>query len=211
MIKSALLKLIENATDTQDINSLLGGTDIETQFKGAEPTLDTFKQKVKTDKTYQQFMDSENDKHYTKAMKTLKEKGSWESEFADVMKEKYPDLVPDPQSELRKEIANLKSESAREKMLNQAVAYATEKGIKIDSKYISKLLGEDFDSTKVELDGFAENWSKGLETSMNERLKSSSYVPGGTDKDGARVSIGASMAQQNNSSKVAPSDPWATK
>lgn len=211
MLKKDLIEKIKALKDDEDINTLLVGTDIETQFKGAEPTLDMFKANFKTDKAYQQFMDSENDKHYTKAMKTLKEKGSWESEFADVMKEKYPDLVPDPQAELKKEIANLKSESAREKMLNQAVAYATEKGIKIDSKYISKLLGEDFDSTKVELDGFAENWSKGLETSMNEKLKSSSYVPGGSNPDGTKPSIGASMAQQNNGSKTAPSDPWATK
>ena len=211
MLKKDLIEKIKNAKEDEDINSLLAGTDVETQFKGEEPTLDTFKAKVKMDKTFQQFMDSENDKHYVKAMKTLKEKGTWESEFADVMKEKYPDLVPDPQAELKKEIANLKSESAREKMLNQAVAYATEKGIKIDSKYISKLLGEDFDSTKVELDGFAENWSKGLETSMNEKLKSSSYVPGGSNPDGTKTSIGAAMAQQNNIAKTAPSDPWAAK
>lgn len=211
MKKVDLLKLINSATDEQDINSLLGGTDIETQFKGAEPTLDTFKTKFKTDKAFVQFMDSENDKHYVKALKTLKEKGSWESEFSDVMKEKYPDLIPDPQAELKKEIANLKSESAREKMLNQAVAYASEKGIKIDSKYIGKLLGEDFDSTKVELDGFAENWSKGLEASVNEKFKASSYVPGGTGPDGVKTSIGASMAQQNNGNKTAPVDPWAAK
>ena len=209
MKKVDLLAKIKDAKDDEDINALLTGSDIETQFKGAEPTLDMFKLNFKTDKAYQQFMDSENDKHYAKAVKTLKEKGSWESEFADVMKEKYPDLVPDPQAELKKEIADLKSESAREKMLNQAVAYATEKGIKIDSKYIGKLLGEDIETTKVELDGFAENWSKGMEASMAEKFKSGSYVPGGNNEKGEKLSIGASMAAQNNGSKTAPSDPWA--
>jgi hypothetical protein len=211
MLRKDLLEKIKNAKEDEDINALLVGTDIETQFKGAEPTLDTFKDKLKTDKIYQQFMDSERDTYHSKAIKTMKEKGTWESEFSDAMKAKYPDLVPDPQAELKKEIADLKAEGSREKMLNQAVAYAAEKGLKIDSKYIGKLLGEDFDSTKVELDGLLENWSKGMETSVNERMKASSYVPGGIDKGGEKISIGASMAAQNNGSKTAPSDPWASK
>ena len=211
MLKKDLIEKIKALKDDEDINTLLVGTDVETQFKTSGVTLDAFKEKMKTDKDFKSYFESENDKYHAKAVKTMKESGSWEGEFSDVMKTKYPDLVPDPQAELKKEIANLKSESAREKMLNQAVAYATEKGIKIDSKYISKLLGEDFDSTKVELDGFAENWSKGLETSVNERMKVSSYVPGGKGEDGANISIGASMAAQNNGGKTAPSDPWAAK
>ena len=42
-------------------------------------------------------------------------------------------------------------------------------------------------------------------------MKASSYVPGGIDKGGEKLSIGASMAQQNNDTKTAPSDPWASK
>ena len=58
MKKVDLLKLINSATDEQDINSLLGGTDIETQFKSEGISLDAFKSKIKTDKTYQQFLES---------------------------------------------------------------------------------------------------------------------------------------------------------
>lgn len=103
MLKKDLLKKIENAKDDEDINSLLAGTDIEEAFKGEEPTLDVFKGKIKSDKAFQQFMDSERDTYHAKALKTMKEKGTWENEFSDVMKEKYPELIKDPvQLELAK-------------------------------------------------------------------------------------------------------------
>ena len=212
MKKVDLLKLINSATDEQDINSLLGGTDIETQFKGAEPTLDTFKQKAKTDKEFKAFIDGENDKHYVKALSTWKE-NNLEKELEPFIQAKYPDLIKDPMQkqllEVQKELAAAKSESAREKLLTQAIKYASEK--KMPTGFVEKFLGEDLDTTKANLDVLALDWSKGLEASVAEKFKSSSYVPGGTGADGTKTSIGAAMAQQNNGSKTAPSDPWATK
>ncbi|MBN7576013.1 hypothetical protein C1H57_12500 [Clostridium sp. 2-1] len=213
MIKSELLKKIEAAKDDEDINNLLKGTDIEEQFKGEEPTLDVFKGKIKSDKVFQQFMDSERDTYHSKALKTMKEKGTWESEFGDALKEKYPELVKDPvQIELAKERKareELETKLARKDLLADAIKYANEKGIKIKS--IDRYLGEDLDSTKANLDELAEDWSKGLESVVNERLKSSSYVPGGSNPDGSKISIGASIAQRNNKSTTAASDPWASK
>lgn len=213
MLKKDLIEKIKNAKDDEDINSLLAGTDIEEQFKGSEPNLDVFKGKIKSDKVFQQFMDSERDTYHSKAIKTMKEKGTWESEFGDVLTQKYPDLITDPTQkqllEVQKELAAAKAEAAKEKLLTQAIAYANEKGIKIKS--IDRYLGEDLDSTKANLDGLAEDWSKGLEAMVNEKMKSSSYVPGGTNPDGTKVSIGASIAQQNNKSNTAASDPWASK
>ena len=210
MLKSALLKLIESAADTQDINTLLAGTDVETQFKGVEPTLDTFKQKAKTDKDFKAYIDGENDKHYVKALATWKE-NNLEKELEPFMLAKYPDMVTDPVKkelmEMKKELEKERASNTRKDLLSEAMKYAAEK--KLPAGFIDKFLGEDLDSTKANLDVLAVDWSKGLETSMNERLKSSSYVPGGNDKSGAKLSIGASMAQQNNGAKTAPSDPWA--
>jgi len=213
MIKSALLKLIESAPDTQDINSLLGGTDIETQFKGEEPTLDTFKSKFKTDKEFKAFIDAENDKHYVKALSTWKE-NNLEKELEPFIQSKYPDLVKDPMQkkflEQEKKIEQMEKASARKDLLTEAMKYAAEK--KLPSGFVDKFLGEDLDTTKANLDILAVDWSKGLETSMNERIKSSSYVPGGgKGTDGKEISIGAAMAAQNNGTKVVANDPWATK
>lgn len=210
MKKSELLEKIKAAKDDEDINSLLKGTDVEEQFK-QEPTLEVFKQKVKADKAFQQFMDSERDAHHSKVLKTMKEKGTWESEFAEVLTQKYPDLVTDPMKkqllEVQKELATAKAEAAREKLLTQAIAYASEK--KLPTSFVEKFLGEDLDSTKTNLDAFANDWSKGLESIVNEKMKASSYVPGGSNPDGTKISIGAAMAAQNNKSNTAPSNPWA--
>jgi hypothetical protein len=212
MLKKDLIEKIKALKDDEDINTELVGTDIETQFKGAEPTLDTFKSKIKTDKDFKAWADGENDKHYVKALATWKE-NNLEKELEPFMLAKYPDLVKDPKdkqmNEMKKELETMKTQSARKDLLAEAMKYGAEK--KLPAGFIDKFLGEDLDTTKANLDILAIDWSKGLETSVNERMKVSSYVPGGIDKGGEKISIGASMAQQNNGGKAAPSDPWASK
>ncbi|NFN93624.1 DUF4355 domain-containing protein [Clostridium botulinum] len=210
MIKSELLKKIKNAKDDEDINSLLAGTDIEETFKGEEPTLDVFKGKIKSDKVFQQFMDSERDTYHSKALKTMKEKGTWENEFSNELHTKYPDLITDPtQKELIQLKADLEKERAanvRKDLLTEAVKYANEKGIKLSA--IDKFLGDDLETTKSNLDKLAEDWSKGIESVVEQKMKVNSYIPG-IGGEGDQVSIGASLAAKANESKSAPSDPWA--
>lgn len=212
MLKKDLLKKIEKANDDEDINELLKGTDIEETFKDEGATLDSFKNKIKTDKEFQKFMNSENDKHSSKEIKTMKENGSWETVFADEIHTRYPDLITDPTQkkllELEKELAKEKAANARKDLLTEAVKYANEKGIKLSS--IDKFLGEDLDSTKANLDALAEDWSKGIESVVEQKMKSNSYIPG-MGGEGDKISIGAALAAKANSSKSAPSDPWATK
>lgn len=211
MKKSELLKKIETAKDDEDINSLLTGTDIEETFKGEGATLDTFKGKIKSDKDFKFFMESENDKYHNKALKTWKE-NNLEKELEPFIKEKYPELITDPTqkrlAELEKELQKEKAVNARKDLLTEAVKYANEKGIKLSA--IDKFLGEDLDSTKANLDALAEDWSKGIESVVEQKMKSNSYIPG-MGGEGDKTSIGASLAAKANASKSAPSDPWATK
>jgi hypothetical protein len=212
MKKADLLKKIENAKDDEDVNSLLVGTDIEETFKASGLTLEAFKEKIKADKEFKAYVESEQDKYHNKALDTWK-KNNLEKELEPFIKEKYPELVTDPTQkkllELEKQLSEEKSANAKKDLLADAMKYASEKGIKIKS--INRYLGEDLDSTKANLDELAEDWSKGLESMVDERLKSSSYVPGGSNPDGSKISIGASIAQQNNKSTTASSDPWAGK
>lgn len=211
MLKKDLLKKIENAKDDEDINSLLTGTDIEETFKGEGATLDNFKEKIKSDKDFKAFMESENDKYNNKALKTWKE-NNLEKELEPFIKEKYPDLITDPTQkkllELEKELAKEKAANTRKDLLTEAVKYANEKGIKL--KAIDKFLGDDLDSTKANLDDLAEDWSKGIESVVEQKMKSNSYIPG-MGGEGDKTSIGAALAAKANASKSAPSDPWATK
>lgn len=211
MLKKDLLKKIENAKDDEDINSLLTGTDIEETFKGEGATLDNFKEKIKSDKDFKAYMENENDKYHNKALKTWKE-NNLEKELEPFIKEKYPDLITDPTQkkllELEKQLADEKAANARKDLLTEAVKYANEKGIKL--KAIDKFLGDDLDSTKANLDDLAEDWSKGIESVVEQKMKSNSYIPG-ISGEGDKTSIGATLAAKANASKSAPSDPWATK
>ncbi|NFI33805.1 DUF4355 domain-containing protein [Clostridium botulinum] len=211
MIKKELLKKIENAKDEDDINELLKGTDIEETFKGEETTLDVFKGKIKSDKVFQQFMDSERDTYHSKALKTMKEKGTWENEFSNELHTKYPDLITDPtQKELIQLKADLEKEraaNAKKDLLTEAVKYANEKGIKLSA--IDKFLGDDLDTTKSNLDKLAEDWSKGIEAVVEQKMKVNSYIPG-IGGEGDKVSIGSLIAKENSQSKSSGApDLWS--
>ena len=213
MLKKDLVKLIEKAKDDEDINTLLKGSDIETAFKGAEPTLETFKGLLSTDKDFKSYMDSVNDKYHQKALNTMKEKGTWESAFADEIKAKYPDFIKDPREkemmELKNKIAEMEKKEARQTLLNQALEYAKDK--KLPADIIEKCLGEDLDKTKAEIDAISTSWTKGLESLVDEKFKQSSYVPG-MGGEGAKLSIGEQMAKVNSqpANNNVP-DPWSTK
>lgn len=206
MNKSELLKLIEKLNDEQDVNETLKDTDIVSTALN----LDNFKSKMKEDKDFKSYMDSLNDKHLSKAISTMKEKGTWETEFNDVLKTKYPNLVTDPKEiellNMKKKIEDMEREASRRELINDAIKYASEK--KIPPAFVEKFLGDDLDTTKSNLNEFAENWSKAMESEINNKIKSSSYVPGG-NHGGETVSIGASFAQQRNNSKSNGQDPWS--
>ena len=213
MLKKDLVKLIENAKDDEDINVLLKGSDIETAFKGDEPTLDTFKGLIASNQDFKSYMDSENDKYYAKALKTMKEKGTWEKEFGEQLKEKYPDLITDPvQIELmneRKAREELEAKLAKKELVSQARAYAIEKGYKVSEYMLNKCIEEDLDKTKASLDAFNDDWSKSIEDGVKAQIPNYSFNPG-DGGSGEPLGIGASMAKIN--SKITNDNvpnPWA--
>lgn len=211
MLKKELLKLIENASDDENIDSLLENSDLAKSLQASGLTLEAFKEKMKTDKEFKAFIDSENDKYHSKALKTWKE-NNLEKELEPFIKEKYPDLVTDPVQkkvlELEKELEKERQANAKKDLLAQAIKYAADK--KLPASVVEKCLGEDFDKTKEVIDTIADDWSKGLEAIATEKMKQSSYVPG-KGSDGKPMSIGASIAAQNNSKSSAPSNPWGDK
>lgn len=211
MLKKDLLKLIEKATDDQDIDELVKDSDLAKSLKESGLTLEAFKEKTKNDKDFKAYMESENDKYHNKALKTWKE-NNLEKELEPFIKEKYPDLVTDPMAkklaDLEKQLADEKAANARKDLLAEAMKYAKDK--KLPASVVEKCLGEDFDKTKEIIDSIAEDWSKGLEAIVTEKMKQSSYVPG-NGSDGKPISIGASIAAQNNSRSSAPSNPWGDK
>ena len=211
MNKKELLKLVENIDDEGSVDEVLSGSDFAKSLLQSGLTLNAFKEKIKNDKDFRAFMDSENDKYHSKALKTWKE-NNLEKELGPFIKEKYPDLVTDPVQkkvlELEKELEKERQANARKDLLAQAIKYAADK--KLPASVVEKCLGEDFDKTKEVIDTIADDWSKGLEAIATEKMKQSSYVPG-KGSDGKPMSIGASIAAQNNSKSSAPSNPLSDK
>lgn len=210
MKKSELLKLVEGVSDEQDINSLLVDTDVFETFKESL-SVDMFKNKVKSDKDFKNYLNSINDTYFNKALETWKE-NNLEKELEPFIKEKYPELITDPTQkellELKKQLADEKAANARKDLLAQVMKYA--KDTNLPASIIEKCLDEDFDKTKEIIDSLADDWSKGLEAIATEKMKSNSYTPG-KGSDGKPLSIGASIAAQNNSKSSSPSNPWGDK
>lgn len=210
MKKSELLKLVEGVSDEQDINSLLVDTDVFETFKESL-SVDMFKNKVKSDKDFKNYLNSINDTYFNKALETWKE-NNLEKELEPFIKEKYPELITDPTQrellELKKQLADEKAANARKDLLAQVMKYA--KDTNLPASIIEKCLDEDFDKTKEIIDSIADDWSKGLETIATEKMKSNSYVPG-KGSDGKPMSIGASIAAKNNQNKSSGLNPWAPK
>lgn len=209
MLKKELLKLIEKAGDDENIDSLLENSDLAKSLQASGLTLEAFKEKMKTDKDFKAFIDSENDKYYSKALDTWK-KNNLEKELEPFINEKYPELVKDPMAkklaELEKQLADEKAANARKDLLTQAMKYASDK--KLPASIVEKCLGEDFDKTKEFIDSISKDWSDGLEAIATEKMKSSSYVPG-NGSDGKSLSIGAAVAAQANDSKgTGEFNPW---
>jgi hypothetical protein len=211
MLKKELLKLIEKAGDDENIDSLLENSDLAKSLKDSGLTLEAFKEKMKSDKDFKAFIDSENDKYHSKALKTWKE-NNLEKELEPFIKEKYPDLITDPVQkkvlELEKELEKERQANAKKDLLNEAIKYAKDK--KLPASIVEKCLGEDIDKTKEFIDAISKDWSDGLEAIATEKMKQSSYIPGkGTD--GNPISIGASIAAQINKTSSTPSNPWGDK
>lgn len=208
MLKKDLLKLIEKATDEQDIDDLVVGSDLAKSLQASGLTLEAFKGKMK-EKDFKAYLESENDKYHNKALDTWK-KNNLEKELEPFIQEKYPDLVKDPMAkklaELEKQLADEKAINERKDLLTQAIKYASDK--KLPASVIEKCLADDFDKTKEVIDAIATDWTKGIETVATENMKKASYVPGkGTD--GNAVSIGASIAATLNNNKVSAPNPWS--
>lgn len=191
MKKSEILKLIENLGEEDNINDLLLGTDIEEQIKSSALTLDSFKSKAASDKEFKAYLDSLNDKHAEKVIQTMKEKGTWENQFKDVLETKYPDLykIEDPiVKQLREEMDQIKREKAeaekklaRENLIKEARGYAEEK--KYPTELLDFFVGEDIEVSKTNLDKMHSVISTIVQNAVKTDMKNNSYVPGGGGSD----------------------------
>ncbi|MFD4417644.1 MULTISPECIES: DUF4355 domain-containing protein [Bacillus] len=110
------------------------------------------------------------DSHFTKGLDT------WKANNLDALvdakvKELYPEETEEQKRirKLEKELEDQKSAAQREKLLNKAVSYASEKQLPAD--VVEFFIGEDEESTMKNLGAFEEKYSAALQKAIESKFQ----------------------------------------
>ncbi|MEG1314067.1 MAG: DUF4355 domain-containing protein [Bacilli bacterium] len=176
MLKKELLKLIESIEDEGSIDEVLSKSDFAKSLINSGLTLDMFKEKMKNDKDFKAFIDSEKDKHSSKSLETWKT-NNLEKLLDDEVKKRFPQADPKDTelAKLKAEIEKMQKESLRKDLTNKAIKIATDK--KLPVELIDYLIGEDEEITTKNIEKLESVFGTHVETLVQERLKGSSYTP----------------------------------
>lgn len=110
------------------------------------------------------------DSHFTKSLDTWKA-NNLDSLVDAKVKELYPEETEEQKRirKLEKELEDQKSAAQREKLLNKAVSYASEKQLPAD--VVEFFIGEDEDSTMKNLGAFEEKYSAALQKAIESKFQ----------------------------------------
>ncbi len=176
MLKKDLLKLIENINDESSVDEILSQSDFAKSLLNSGLTLDAFKEKLQSDKSFIGFMDSARESHFTKALETWKTNNLDKLVDAKV-KELYPEQDPKDTelAQLKKIVEDMKREKELETLKNKAFKIANEK--KLPVELIDFCIGQDETSTLQNIDAISAIIAKRDEEIKTGLLKEHSYVP----------------------------------
>lgn len=188
MLKSELLNLINTMEDTQEVDEVLVATDL---FKKGL-SLENFKNLVGTDKDFKSFLDSEKDKHSSKAIVTALDnfkakdmKAIIDAEVSKATGGKQKSALEIRIEELEaKEIAKDK-ELAAAKRLNKYKDILSEKGLNDFSDNILRF--DDDDAINAEIENFNAKFEKAVAKKVEATIKGGSYTPPKNQVQGGAV------------------------
>ncbi|WP_160678747.1 DUF4355 domain-containing protein [Clostridium sp. C8-1-8] len=161
MKKTELLKLIENMQDEDSVDSLF--------------SFDKVKDNLLNDNTFKSFLDSEKDKHHSKALETWKS-NNLNKLIDDEITKRFPQADPKDLKlqELQKQIEQMQKDTVRKDLTNKAIKIANEKKLPLDM--IDFLIGQDEESTTKNLEKFESVFNTSLEQQVQTKL-SGGYTP----------------------------------
>lgn len=173
MKKKDLLELLNDIEEDGVIDEILQETDL---YKSSL-TLDNFKQKVATDDSFKKYMESSNDKHFDKALKTWKANNLEKLIEAEVLKRTGKTETPEQKAirELQEQLANMGKEKEKAERIAKYKDVLVKK--KIPSQLSDFILGEDDDVTEANINIFEDAMKTYVESKVKERLKDSKYTP----------------------------------
>lgn len=185
MKKSELLKLIENVEDEGSVDEVLSQSDFAKSLVSSGLTLDAFKEKIANDKDFKSFMDSEKDKHSTKALET------WKSNNLDTLindavlkatgKKKTPEELKYEQ--LEKQLNEEKAIRIKAENTNKLNGLLSEAGL--DPKKAAEFFNIDnMENIEKAIGNFKAYMDEGIKAGVKEQIAAGNYTPPGENGAG---------------------------
>lgn len=171
MLKSELLELVKDIDDSTDIDEVISKSYL---------TLDNFKSKL-DESEFKSFLDSQKDKHSSKAIATalenFKAKDMQKLIDAEVLKRTGDNETPEQKQirELQQQFEALQKEKTHAEMVSKYKDVLNEK--KIPSQLVDFLLADDEDITNANIDLFENSMKTFIDSKVEERMKDTSYTP----------------------------------
>lgn len=171
MLKSELLELVKDIDDNTDIDEVVSKSYL---------TLDNFKSKL-DESEFKSFLDSQKDKHSSKAIATalenFKAKDMQKLIDAEVLKRTGDNETPEQKQirELQQQFEALQKEKTHAEMVSKYKDVLNEK--KIPCQLVDFLLADDEDITNANIDLFENSMKTFIDSKVEERMKDTSYTP----------------------------------
>lgn len=134
------------------------------------PTLEQFKEKVLSDSEFKSFMDSEKDRHHSKALDTWKT-----NNLEELVNNKVKSLYPedDPKdievNRIKQELEQMKNDANKERMKNLALTKASE--LKIPTDLVDFFVANDEETTIANLEKFSEKFIENIQSTVKGKLE----------------------------------------
>ncbi|KRT94015.1 DUF4355 domain-containing protein [Bacillus glycinifermentans] len=137
------------------------------------------------------------DQHFTKSLETWKANNLDELVNAKV-KELYPEETEEQKRirKLEQELEKQQKEAKREKLMNTAISYASEKGLPTD--IVAYFLGDDEETTKSNLSTLEEKYHAAVQQAVENKFKENGRTVepgGGGSGQGGNLDIGSLAAE----------------
>lgn len=174
MLKNELLELIKELDNDKEVDEII----LSQGFAKPINDINGFNELLASNKEIQSLVDNK----VTQGIDSFKKKGMQKLIEAEVLKRTGNNETEEQKAirELKEKLENMEKEKARAEMVAKFKDTLTEK--KIPTKLIDFVLGEDDETTNANITLFENSIKEFIETSVQDRLKGSSYTPPKSDE-----------------------------
>ncbi|CUP74501.1 DUF4355 domain-containing protein [Clostridium baratii] len=169
MLKNELLELIKELDNDKEVDEII----LSQGFAKPINDINGFNELLASNKEIQSLVDNK----VTQGIDSFKKKGMQKLIEAEVLKRTGNNETEEQKAirELKEKLENMEKEKTRAQMISKYKDTLTEK--KIPTKLIDFVLGEDDETTNANITLFENSMKEFIETSVQDRLKGSSYTP----------------------------------